>query len=118
MRDFSVTVRKSGISIGQCAQGFRMISTLKNLGIREGDDNHGIDNRYEGSYDEFSSFIEDVYKNCKRQGVEPSTIPALVKDLFDFYGTSLNNKNKPGFSPNGDHDANYDGFDKDGNKYA
>ena len=41
LREFSVTVRKSGISIGQCAQGFRMINILKNLGIHEGD-NDGV----------------------------------------------------------------------------
>jgi hypothetical protein len=76
LREFSVTVRKSGISIGQCAQGFRMISILRNLGIQDGDDDDGIDNKYGGNYKEFSSFIEDIYKNCKREGVEPSTIPA------------------------------------------
>ena len=117
LREFSVTVRKSEISIGQCAQGFRMISTLKNLGIHEGDDD-GINNKYEGNYDEFAFFIEDVYKNCKREGVAPSIIPTWIKDLFDFYGPSTNNKNKSSFSPNGDYDANYDGFDNDGNRYA
>ena len=33
LREFSVAVKKSGISIRQCAQGFRMINILKNLGI-------------------------------------------------------------------------------------
>ena len=96
-----------------------MISILKNLGIHEGEnDNDGIDNKYEGNYNEFSSFIEDIYKNCKREGVEPSTIPAWVKDLFDFYGTSPNNKNKSPFSSNGNYGGDYDGFDNGGNKYA
>ena len=88
-----------------------MISILKNLGIHEGDDDDGIDNKYEGNYDEFPSFIEDVYKNCKREGVTPSIIPAWVKDLFGFYDTSPNSKNKSPFSPNGDYDADDDGFD-------
>ena len=114
LREFSIKVRKSRISIGQCAQGFRMISILKNLGIHEDNDNDGIDNKYEGNYDEFSSFIEDVYKDCKKEGVEPSSIPAWVKDLFDFYGTSPNSKNKSPFSANGD----YDDFDNGGNKSA
>ena len=39
IRDFTVLVRKSNMSIQQCAQGFRMINMLKNLGIRD-------DNRY------------------------------------------------------------------------
>src|SRR3954468_22573333 len=49
LREFSVTVRKSGISIGQCSQGFRMISILKNLGIHEDDNDDGMDNKYEGN---------------------------------------------------------------------
>ena len=117
LREFSIKVRKSEISIGQCAQGFRMIGILKRLDIHEGDDD-GIDNKYEGNYDEFASFIEDIYKNCKRQGLAPSTVPAWIKDLFDFYGTSPNNKNKSPFSPNGNYDVDDDGFDKDGNRYA
>ena len=108
LREFSVTVRKSGISIGQCVQGFRMISILKNLGIHEGDANDGIDNKYEGNYKEFSSFIEDIYKNCKREGVEPSIIPAWIKDLFDFYNSSIKDKNESFFSLNEDP---ADGFD-------
>jgi hypothetical protein len=32
-RDFSVLVRKSGMSIKQCAQGFRILQILRNLGI-------------------------------------------------------------------------------------
>ena len=31
--DFASLVKRSGISIEQCAQGFRMINILKNLGI-------------------------------------------------------------------------------------
>ncbi|HXT83089.1 MAG TPA: hypothetical protein VN704_01980, partial [Verrucomicrobiae bacterium] len=43
IRNFTVLVRKSNMSIEQCAQGFRMINILKNLGIQEGDDAFDID---------------------------------------------------------------------------
>ena len=108
LREFSVTVRKSGISIGQCAQGHRMISILKNLSIHEGDGDggNGIGNTYEGNYNDFESFIEDTYKNCKREGVPPSIITAWIKDLFDFYRISLPNGTKGPSSPiNGDSDG-------------
>jgi hypothetical protein len=74
LREFSVTVRKSGISIGQCAQGFRMINILKNLGIHEGDgdrEGNDIGNKYDGDYNEIQSFIVDIYKNCRREGITP-----------------------------------------------
>ncbi len=38
IRNFTVLVRKSNMSIEQCAQGFRMINILKNLSIRENDE--------------------------------------------------------------------------------
>jgi hypothetical protein len=45
IRDFTVLVRKSNMSIEQCAQGFRTTNILKNLGIHEGDDSvYVIDN--------------------------------------------------------------------------
>jgi hypothetical protein len=37
IREFSLIVRKSDISIGQCSQGYRTISILKNFGLQEGD---------------------------------------------------------------------------------
>ena len=38
IREFTVLVRKSNISIQQCAQGFRITNILKNLGIQEDDE--------------------------------------------------------------------------------
>ena len=34
LRDFAITVKKSGLSIAQCAQGYRMTKLMKGLGIR------------------------------------------------------------------------------------
>ncbi len=48
-RDFSVEVRKSRISIGQCAQGYRMVQVMKNLEITDDDHNNalsGIQEKY------------------------------------------------------------------------
>jgi hypothetical protein len=38
LRGFVVLVKKSRINIGQCAQGYRMVQLMKNLGIE--DDNN------------------------------------------------------------------------------
>jgi hypothetical protein len=38
LRQFVVLVKKSGMNIGQCAQGYRMVQLMKNLGIE--DDNN------------------------------------------------------------------------------
>ena len=55
--DFASLVKRSDITIEQCAQGFRIIYILKNLGIGNidiaDDDSHAAN-----KYKEFPSFIE------------------------------------------------------------
>ncbi|MBA3978263.1 MAG: hypothetical protein H0X50_08750, partial [Nitrosopumilus sp.] len=91
VRDFAVTVRKSGMSIKQCAQGFRILQLLKIIGI--GDDNEDI--KYDDDIThEISCFIETVYKNCKSLGIQPTIVPLWIKDLLDcLHPTTSNGKN-------------------------
>ncbi len=69
VRDFSIEVKKAGMSIGQCAQGYRMFQVMKNLGITDDDDDNdendldnpdvsGNSNKSNNKikYNEFSSF--------------------------------------------------------------
>jgi cell division protein FtsB len=93
IRDFTVLVRKSNMSIEQCAQDFRTTNILKNLGIHEGDDSvYVIDNdnkNFDNSqYNELSTFIQDIYLTCKNLGVTPSNILLWIKDLLDFQSNS------------------------------
>jgi len=75
------------MSIQQCAQGFRMINILKNLGIQE-DDNDTIDidnnNIRNPKYNELFTFIQNIYLTCKTLGITPYIISSWIKDLFDF----------------------------------
>ena len=72
--EFASLVKRSDISIEQCAQGFRMINILKNLGIGNMDvaNNDGKNNSKEenghtnDNYNKLFSFIEEIYKNCIR----------------------------------------------------
>jgi hypothetical protein len=80
IRDFSVMVKKSGISILQCVQGFRMVHLLKNLGIKD------TDEAGNGDYDateEVISFLNIVHNDCKKLGISPEIIPTWIKDLLD-----------------------------------
>lgn len=90
VRDFAVKVRKSGMSIKQCAQGFRMLQLLNNLGVGE---NNG-DVKYDDDDDatnEIHYFIEKVHQNCKKLGIRPDIVPIWIRDLLDCYQT-LNEK--------------------------
>jgi hypothetical protein len=94
IRDFIVLVRKSNISIGQCAQGFRITNILKNLGIHEGDDSVYDNDISNSQYDKIFNFIQDIYLTCKELGVTPSNMLVWIKDLLDFHYNSVINIDK------------------------
>ncbi len=89
LREFSVMVRKSGITIKQCAQSFRFIQILANFGIKdeidmmpknEGkNDYHGLSHR-----DNYYYFIESLYNNCNKTGIKSTDIVGWMQDLIDF----------------------------------
>ncbi len=81
LRDFSITVNKSDISVGQCAQGYRMVQLMKNLGVADEDDDV-IDGGSDGrrNYIEFSTFVLKIYLNCKNLGILQALIPSRNKD--------------------------------------
>jgi hypothetical protein len=69
-----------------------MVQLMKNLGITD-DNNYlkeNIDivnrrsNRIE-NYSEVSTFLKDIYINCKNIGIEPTIVFSWIKDLFDCY---------------------------------
>jgi predicted acetyltransferase len=98
IREFVVMVRKSGISIKQCSQGFRLLQLMKNLGI--GDDNE--DAKYDDdATNEISNFLETVYKTCKNLGIKPNIVPLWIKDLLECRNHPSNEKNGDQQTPMG-----------------
>jgi hypothetical protein len=75
LREFAVPPRKPGLSVKQCAKGFRIQQQLKNLGIgKETDDEngeHGVDH---DANSEIISFINGVFMSCKIVGNTPSNV--------------------------------------------
>ncbi len=94
LRDFVVTVRKSGISVKECAEGYRMIQLLKNLNINGETDGYGsMGNNDRDANKEIILFIEEIYLNCKRSDISPSIIISWIRDLLDFFDHSHNINN-------------------------
>jgi hypothetical protein len=87
---FVITVKKSGISIAQCAQGYRMYQLMNSLGVADENNNNRII-RIEGKNIQFHTVVQDIYLNCKILGIPPTILPLWIKDLFDFYYDSNNN---------------------------
>jgi phage shock protein A len=101
LRGFVVLVKKSGINIGQCAQGYRIIQLMKNLGI-EDDNNQEFSKGSEiGKNKDFSYFVEEIYHNCKKLDIPPEIIPAWIKDLYECH-SYFNGKISYSFTEDGE----------------
>jgi len=94
LREFSIMVRKSGITVKQCAQSFRFIQILANFGIRdEVDSRHIVDiiSKNKGKNDpgltfrdDFYYFIEFIYNNCRNIGIKSTDVVGWMQDMIDF----------------------------------
>jgi len=113
MREFAVILNKSGISVKQCEEGYRIVQLLKNLGINGETDGYGRNgnNDYSDPNKGIISFIEETFQSCKRLGISPSIVPAWITDLLDFYCYGY------GYSHNNNHCNSLatinDGYDQD-----
>jgi hypothetical protein len=94
IKEFVGLVKKSGMSIEQCALGFRTINILKGFGLKDeniedgDDDGNGMTDNT-NDYKEFSTFVEDLYKNCKTLSISPAIIRLWIEDLLDFNPTYI-----------------------------
>ena len=133
LREFSVMVRKSGITIKQCAQSYRFIQILARLGIRDelhssyvadiiptnrGEDEYDpvIKNKKSDEWekdhgpttrDNFYYFIESIYNNCKNQGIKSTNVIRWIQDLMDFGLFLIDNAGN-----------NTTGFERDSNEHG
>lgn len=69
LRDLATTIERHGVSVTQCAQGYRIASHLSNLGADE---------------DEVESFLGETYNRCIGIGISPRNIASHLKDLVSF----------------------------------
>jgi hypothetical protein len=101
LREFAILVKKSNISIEQCAEGYRMKNLMNSLGIIDditdiqdvdsnGNSNIDINSNRRIRYDEFSTFVKEIYVNCKRFGIKSDIIFSWINDLFSWYSPSGN----------------------------
>jgi hypothetical protein len=78
LRRFAVNMKKSGITMKQCAKGLRFLQLLKELGIIiENDD-------IDSDLDSLSFFTNEIYIKCKEVGITSTVVTAWITDLMDF----------------------------------
>ncbi len=67
-RKYGISLRrlkKSGLSVKQCADGFRTTQLMRKAGILSEDENDQDNN------EEFTAFVNEIYLNCKYVGIQP-----------------------------------------------
>jgi len=120
MREFSVFVTKSGLTLDQCVQGVRFIKILSSFGISDEldisqaayyddnthfkyshlEENTGItDDESAGKKsgrdaatrrDSFYHFVGNLYDNCKIHRIDPAIIVRWMDDLLEFGFSAFN----------------------------
>jgi hypothetical protein len=124
IRSFSKTVFNSGISVYQCARGYRRERILNNLGVYDDYDvfehEQEVDHKEDDMDDErqkdmyndnwnagksiiikkknnnakkatiqdISFFVNEIYKNCIKYDILPSSVPYWIKDLIEIFNES------------------------------
>ena len=69
LRDLALTLERNGISVVQCAQGFRTFKLMSNLGVKE---------------DEVEAFLGETYNRCLGIGLHPREIANHLAALVSF----------------------------------
>jgi len=68
LRDLAVNLRRCGINAAQCAQGLRILNTMKKLGVNQ---------------NQVESFMIEVYGYCQRIGLAPQDIASNLQALIN-----------------------------------
>src|SRR5215212_3408247 len=68
LRDLAVNLKRCGIDPVQCAQGLRIINTIKKLGVNQ---------------NQVESFINEIYEYCQRIGLPPQDIASNLQALIN-----------------------------------
>ena len=72
LRELAVTLKKIGITPGECAIGCRTSMMLNRVGVGN---------------DQLQSFLSDVYKRSVDLGLTPHNIASYLRDLLEFSNT-------------------------------
>ena len=72
LRQLAVDLKRLGISIIECAIGFRTLSTIKKLGLATADEEKGLE-----------SFVSDIYNKCRYYGLQPDELVNLAIQILN-----------------------------------
>jgi hypothetical protein len=74
--EFARIVRKSGITMDQCLEGYRMYMLIEKIGFNNCNDNNDKNK-------DFQDFVNKIYFTCKDIGIDPAWIFTWIEDLLN-----------------------------------
>ena len=74
--EFARIVRKSGITMDQCLEGYRMYMLMEKIGFNNCNDNNDKNK-------DFQDFVNKIYFTCKDIGIDPVWIFTWIEDLLN-----------------------------------
>lgn len=84
LREFSVWVKKLGMTVPQFVKAFRIHKLLKNLMVED-----GTNCNLEEDLDNFHSFVVETFNGCKDLGLSPKKCIECIGDLIEFSNSNL-----------------------------
>jgi hypothetical protein len=75
LRALAVSISKTGLSIQQCADGHRVATMMRNMGVAE---------------DDYESFISNLWKRYVASGLSPDILAEQINQVYFFLETNQN----------------------------
>jgi hypothetical protein len=72
LRQFSIDLKRLGMTTTDCAIGFRTVNIIKRLGLAEANEEKGLE-----------SFVSNIYNKCKYYGLMPDKLVILAMQILD-----------------------------------
>jgi hypothetical protein len=73
LRDLAVKLKKNGLTVADCAKGFRMVMVFEKYGIKEDEEK-----------DEITNFLKDIYLNCQKTNLSVQKVFMYIYDIINF----------------------------------
>ena len=75
LRELAVKLKKNGLTVSDCAKGFRMLMVFKKYGIKEEDEEQ----------DGVVNFLKEIYLKCKKEvDLTPQKVFMYIYDIINF----------------------------------
>ena len=73
LRELAVKLKKNGLTVGDCARGFRMVMVFKKYEIEEDE-----------VEDRITYFLKEIYLKCQEADLTPQKVFMYIYDIINF----------------------------------